>query len=238
MTMNKPELLRNVEHKDLRIITARGAKYGDNVMFGLTFPSEFRDVEAHYPIVFRQTDDGKTFEPIALFGFQDGENLFLNDKGWDAYYLPMLVERGPFLIGRSGDDLLVHVDMAHPRVSKTEGEPLFLEYGGNSEYLEHVNSTLLAIHEGLEFGRGFMAALIELELLESFVLDVELNDGSQNRMMGFYTINEDKLAKLGGDILARLNSHGYLLPIYLVVASLSKMRDLIERKNRLNAAHG
>ena len=63
-------LLNNIDHKDLRVITTCGAAYGDDVRFALTFPAEFRNVQAHYPIVFHKTADGK-FQSIALFGFQD-----------------------------------------------------------------------------------------------------------------------------------------------------------------------
>jgi hypothetical protein len=80
----------------------------------------------------------------------------------------------------------------------------------------------------------FVAALVELELIESFVLDVELDDGSQNRLAGFYTINEDRLAKLTGEQLARLHDKGYLQAIYMAVASLAQFRGLIQRKNRAN----
>ena len=96
--MPKSVLLNNIEHKDLRVITRRGAEFGDNLMSSPTFPSEFRDVQACYPIVFRKTVDGLGFEPIALFGFQEGENLFLDGDRWDAPYLPMLVERQPCLL--------------------------------------------------------------------------------------------------------------------------------------------
>ena len=81
--MNNAVLLNNIDHKDLRVITTRGAAYGDDVKFALTFPAEFRNVQAHYPIVFQKTADGK-FQSIALFGFQDKENLFLGPDGWDA----------------------------------------------------------------------------------------------------------------------------------------------------------
>jgi hypothetical protein len=77
--------------------------------------------------------------------------------------------------------------------------------------------------------------LQEHELLESFVLDVGLDDGSQNRLAGFHTINEDRLAALGGDAIARLHAAGHLHAIYMVIASLSNFRQLIERKNALHA---
>jgi hypothetical protein len=233
--MPNPALLNNVDHKDLRVITNRSAEYGDNVAFVTTFPSEFRNVQSHYPIVFRKSANG-AFEPIALFGFQEGENLFLNRSGWDAIYVPLLIERQPFLIGVNGPELMVNIDLDNPRISKTEGEVLFLPHGGTTEFLEHMNSVLHAIHQGLQSISGFVGALLEHNLLESFVLDIELNDGSQNRLAGFYTINEDKLNALSGSALDQLNKAGHLLAIYMVIASLSRFRDLIERKNRVHAA--
>lgn len=229
--MANPVLLNNVDHKELRVITRRGAAYGDNLMLAVTFPAEFRTLQAHYPIVFRKSAAG-AFEPVALFGFQEGENLFLRDGRWEATDLPLAVERLPFLIGANGQELMMHVDLDNPRVSSTEGEPVFLAHGGNSEFLERMNSTLLALHQGLQDVPGFTEALLQNELLESFVFDIELDDGSQNRLAGFYTINEDRLATLDGAVLERLNRAGYLAAIYFAMASLSNFRALIERKNR------
>ena len=76
-------LLNNVDHKDLRIITRRSAESGDNVRFALTFSWEFRNVQACYPIVFRKVEGGAGFLPIAMLGFEAGENLFLDDSGWN-----------------------------------------------------------------------------------------------------------------------------------------------------------
>jgi hypothetical protein len=237
-------LLNNVDHKHLRVITARGARYGDAVMSALTFPAEFRELQAHYPIVFAKSADGSAFDALALFGFQDGENLFLDEASgsarWDAAAIPLSVERQPFLIGRGAEELSIHIDMDHPRVTAAgpdDGEPLFLTYGGTSEYLERIASVLRTLHDGLDAARGFSAALMELELLESFVLDIELDDGSQNRLGGFYTIHEERLLALSAEQLERLNRAGYLQAIYMALASLSQFRGLIDRKNRANARH-
>lgn len=233
--MSKPVLLNNVDHKDLRVITTRSAEYGDNVMLAATFPAEFRNLQAYYPIVFRKNAQGQ-FEPVALLGFQDGQNLFLSAQGWDATYIPMTLERLPFLIGFSHDrQPMVHIDLEHPRISRTQGEPIFREFGGNSEFLERMSSLLLAIHEGLAASEHFIGALLQYELLESFVLDIQLNDGSQHRLAGFYTIKEERLLDLDGAVLERLNRAGHLQAIYMAIASLSHFRTLIERVNKLNA---
>ena len=233
--MTNHVLLNNVDHKDLRVITARSAQYGDDVMYAITFPSEFRNIQAHYPIVFRKNPQGQ-FEPIALLGFQERQNLFLTQRGWDATYIPLTIERLPFLIGFSADQQpMVHVDLDSPRISRAEGEPIFREHGGNTEFLERTSSVLLAIHQGIAGVQPFVAALMEHELLESFVLDVQLANGSQNRLTGFYAINEERLLGLGGAVLERFNRAGYLQAIHMAIASLSQFRALIERMNKRNA---
>jgi len=228
-------LLSNAEHRDLRVITSRSAAYGDDVMYSLTFPSEFRNVQAHYPIVFARARDG-SYAPLALFGFREKQNLFLRDGRWDALYLPMMIERQPFLIGKSANGKVIHVDLDHPRVSRTEGERLFDELGGNTEFLQNMGSALAAIDEGIVATQPFVAALTEHNLLESFAIDIQFRDGAQHRFAGFHTIQEDRLKELGADALGTLHKQGYLQAAFMVIASLSNFRDLIERASRLDAA--
>lgn len=223
--------LNSNDHKQLRIITDRGADYGDAMMSALTFPDEFRNLQATYPIVFAPNQDGTSFDALALFGFERGENLFLGPDGWDAAVIPLSVERIPFLIGQRDGELSVHVDLDSSRCSLDRGQALFLSYGGTSEYMERITSVLRTLHDGLASARGFMAALQELQLIESFVMDVELDDGSEQRLAGFYTINEDRLRELPGEALAGLSQAGYLQPIYMAIASLSQFRGLIDRRN-------
>lgn len=221
--------LNNIDHRDLRVVTERGAAWGDDVMSALTFPGEFRNLQAHYPIVFQKSADG-SFQPVALLGFQPGQNLFLDERGWDARYLPLAIERQPFLIGLSVDgEPMMHIDLDHPRVGHDQGEPLFRTHGGTTEFLDRMASTLQALHAGLQAVPGFVDALLRHELLESFVLDVSLYDGAQHRLAGFYTINEERLARLDGEALAALHGAGHLEAIYMAIASLSRFRDLIER---------
>ena len=232
-------LLNNVDHKDLKIITARSADYGDNVMYAITFPAEFGNLQAEYPIFFHKDDKTGKFHAVAIFGFEPNENLFLNDEEWAAYYIPLTIQQQPFLIGFQNkledgvptERTVIHVDMDSPRISMKEGESVFLPHGGISEYLERTNSILHAVHEGFAQNQEFMETLLDLELLESFTLDVELDDGSQHRLVGFYTINEDKLNELDGEGLARLNKKRFLQPVYMAVASVANVRKLIDLRN-------
>jgi len=235
--MTRPVPLNNVDHKDLRVdMKSHSAAFGDAVMLALTFPAEFRSVQACYPIVFHKNADG-AFQPFALFGFQDGQNLFLAPGNrWDASYIPLAIARQPFMIGRQDGEPVVHIDIDSPRISADRGESLFLDHGGTTELLDHARSTLLSLHDGLGAIPSFIDALLRHSLLETFVLDVELDDGRQCRLAGFYTIHEERLRALAADALAELHAAGHLEAIYMTLASLSRLRDLIDRMNRNDAA--
>jgi len=235
-------MLNHEAHKDLRINTDRSIEMGDGVNFAMTFPFEFRNVQAHYPIFFQKNSETGRFYPVALFGFETNENLFLNEQGWDAAYVPAMIRRQPFLIGfqTNGSDkeseseekkAVVTIDMDNPRINQEKGEVLFLEHGGTSEYLQKVTQNLELIHQAHEHSEKFVNALLEHELLEQFGLDIDLNDGSAHQLLGFYTINEDKLQQLSADTLGAFNEQGYLMPAYMALASHSCIRGLIDLKN-------
>lgn len=223
------QLLNNIQHKDLRVITQRGAKWGDDFMSAPVTVDEFRKAQAHYPLVF-QPDGRGGFVPTALFGLQEGENLFLTEAGWQADYLPLSVQRLPFSIGVADDELRMMVDMSSKRVSLgAEGEAVFLPHGGTTDFTEHANSVLLTLHEGLQATTEFVQTLMAHDLLESFVLDVERPDGTRGELVGFYIIHEDRLAALDADTVALLHQADYLMPIYMAMASLSHFTTLIQR---------
>lgn len=234
-------IVNNIDHKDLKIIADRGAEYGDNIWYGFTFPMEFRSVQGHYPIFFRKDPDTGRFLSMALFGFKSNENLFLNGNTWDASYVPVSIQRQPFMIstktvndgGVEKEERMLTVDLEHPRVSKEKGEPLFLELGGNTPYLERMAGMMESIHHGMTDSANFTAFLAEHDLLEPFTLDIQLNDGSKHQMIGFYAINEDKLNALPDETIVKLQKSGYLQAIYMAIASQSNIPALIARKNKL-----
>ena len=231
-------LLDNITHKDLRIITKRSAALGDNINLTGVFPTEFRQAQSHYPLFFNKNNQTGQFAPVALLGFDQNENLFLTPEGWQADYLPLTVKRQPFLIGFQNDsqtgeqNAVVHLDIEHPRISNSEGEAVFLEFGGNSPFLEQINSILLAIHQGHEYNQSFIPCLTALELIEPVSLDIELDNGNKHKLAGLYTINEQQLNKLPAESLKQLQQQGFLAHIYMLIASLANLPKLIAIKNR------
>ena len=241
--MKNIEVVNNVKHKNIRVITRKDKALGDGVMMTNTFPLEFRFIQAHYPILFQKSHESDDYNAVALFGFEEGENLFLSERGWEASYVPLMIQRHPFLIGfqrgpvgsESDTTRVMNINMDSPRISEIEGERLFLEQGGNSEYLDYMASVLETIHLWNEQGKGFSQVLLEHNLLDPVTFDITLSTGRQAQLLGFHTINEDALGKLSGDVLGKLNGMGYLMPIYMAVASLSHVNKLIKLKSQLEA---
>ena len=231
-------LLNNVDHKDTRVITERSAQYGDAVMFAMIFPFEFRSVQAFYPILFHRDQRGEMY-PVALFGFEAGENLFLDDSGWHARYVPAMIRRQPFLIGfeaatKQGEGekrRMLSLDMAHPRVSRERGEPLFQPLGGRTPFLEEMASLLEALYHGGELNKRFVQALQEHGLIESVTFDIALANGSRNQLLGFFAIDEEKVRGLSDEALGQLSRSGFLMPLFMILASTTNVRTLVEMKN-------
>ncbi len=234
--MTNHVILNNVAHRDLRVKPGFSAEYGDDLMCTLAIPSEFRNLTADYPIFFHRDADTGQFLPMAMFGFQQWENLFLENGRWDAAYVPLMMRRGPFLIGLQkgqggGENMVISIDLDDPRVGD-EGEPLFTPFGDNSDYLDAIVEIMQSVDQGQAEINAFTAALLEHDLIEPFSLDVTLNNGEQHRLEGFHTINESRLGSLDGDQLAHLGRHGYLHAAYMMLASMANIPSLIMRRNR------
>lgn len=236
-------LLNNLDHQDLKIITDKSEKYGNNTMYSVVYPFEFKQLQADYPIFFHKDNASNSYTALALLGFQEKENLFLKNEQWHASYIPLMIEREPFLIGKQSqiengetvENTVIHLDLDNPRVSKDQGTDIFLPQGGNSDYINRISATLKAIHESKASTKLFMDNMVELDLFESFNLDIQLTNGSNNRLSGFYTLNEDKLMNLTGSELEKLNKSGLLKLIYMVIASHENINALIKLKDKLSA---
>lgn len=236
----KPVLLDNVTHRHLRVRTERSAALGDARQSALALPAEFRQLQAHFPILFQLVDGDAGhagFQPVALFGLEEGQNLFLTERGWDAPVVPMALQRDPFMIGRAPDDTLqLHIDLDSPRIVPAEqgelGTALFMPHGGFSDYLDHVVQLMEHLHAQAQHLPVFIEALTRHQLLEPLTIDIEMPGGEQGRLSGLFTINEERLNALPGEALETLARDGHLLPIYMQIASLAQLPVLLERATR------
>lgn len=239
-TMPRYEMLNNIAHRDLRVATGFGPEFGDEVGMVPAYPSEFAELQREYPIFLRKDAATGEWQSVALLGFSQHENLYLQDGRWNASYLPGAAAKGPFLIGFQEnrvdgaltEEAVLHVDLEHPRVNTLQGEAVFLPQGGNTSYLDHIAGVLRGIREGHAFGTQMFAMFEEKGLIQPVTLDVQVDPQHRVNVNGLHAIDRDRLSQLDGPALAELNRAGYLEGAYLMLASLHNMRRLIAEKQR------
>ncbi len=234
-------ILNVVDHKDLCVHTGYGAAWGDAIMCTLAIPSEFHSLQGDYPIFLHQDSHSGKYLPMVMFGFEEGENLYLDGEYWQASYVPLMIRRGPFLIGfqeglaggsgRGEKSMVISIDMDNPRLG-SGGERLFQHSGANSEYTDRIAGILQEIDQGQAAIETFCQALSEQELIEPLAVQIRLNNGEKHELSGFSTINEEKLALLDPEVLEDFSRRGILFGAYMLVASMANIPSLIELKNR------
>lgn len=232
--MSDHQILNTVDHADLRVHTATATEFGDATMAALVVPDEFRQVQAHYPIVFRRDAESGKFTALALFGFENGENLFLGVDTWNVRYRPLSIAIQPFLVGRTADgqgESQIHIDMGHPRIATNgEGTRVFDETGRPTPFLEDISGKLGMLDAGHKASDDFYDALARYDLLEPFTFEVALSSTSKHSLVGFHIINEEKLEALDREAIGALHTDGHLMPIFMAIAALGNLSALVDRK--------
>jgi len=234
--MSNAVLLDNVEHHDLKVIGGHGPQFGDALNEVPVFPTEFSEIQREYPIYFREGEAGG-FQAFALLGLDRDENLFLGEDGWKGHYVPAMLDRGPFIIGmREGasgvPEPMLMVDLDHPRTSRSEGASVFLPHGGNAPVLERHMRALRTIHQGLEVSRVMFSAFVAEGLIAPVEISIRLDDATEYRIPGLYSISAEALSQLDGAALERLNRAGFLGLAFQVVASAGNMQRIVGMKAR------
>ena len=232
-------ILNNINHKDLKVDARPNPRYGDFVNRALVLTTEYADLHREFPILIHKDAETGALAGHAILGLDKDENLFVEDGEWQSQFIPATMARGPFSIGyqrREQDggestEIVVMVDEDDPRCGVAYGEEVFLEFGGESPYLEYVKTALQKIEDGMQADKVFFGLLEELDLLEPVSIKVTLSPEKQFGFNGYYTVSQARLKALDGDALQRLNATGMLGLVFHVLSSLGNFQRLIALKN-------
>jgi hypothetical protein len=214
-------------HRSLTVDGRASGVYGDSQRFVQVIIKEFPLLVVHYPILFSKNAQTGQLYCGAMLGFDEGENLFLDEWAEREFYRPLVLQRGPFYA--RGPDLAIDLD--HPRVGAEGGQPLFTEHGEPTRYLQTIMWAFQDLVPGAEATQLFIARLLELKLIEPIELELEFDDGTMRSCVGLYTINQEVLARLPDAEVLELFRRGYLRLMHLMIASLKQVPLLARRKN-------
>ncbi len=223
--MPNVEVLNTVAHRTLKVHAGVSVHFGDAQRFVPVILGEFPLLAVHYPILITKDADTGGFFIGAMLGFDEGENLFLDEAGM-ATYRPLNLQRGPFFT--AGSELAI--DMDSPRIGDG-GTPLFTDDGNPSHYLQGIMALFRDLTRGVEMTRAFLQKLVALKLVEPVDISVSFDDGTRRRLDDLYTINRQALRALDKAVVLELFRADHLELIYLMIASLRQVSVLARRKN-------
>ncbi|GGX89582.1 SapC family protein [Pseudoduganella dura] len=229
--------LDNTAHRQIRVDKGRVEAAGAALNMVPVVLSEFLKLVVQYPIAFTKDKDTGRFACVALFGFHDSENLFVDDGRWDAIYVPLQVSRQPFFLAQAGnpatedEHFVVCIDIEHASIG-AGGERIFDTDGQETPCLEEANGRLAELLNGEEPTRQFIDALVHLKLLVPMQLEITFGNGETTQVQGLYTIDDARLKQLDGGAIARLHAQGFLGPLHTMLASLGHVYAMIDRRNK------
>jgi SapC len=193
---------------------------------------EFALCQRSFPIVFGL---GEAAAPLALLGLQEGNNLYVDDKGqWDiTAYVPAFVRRYPFMLARLSpdtQDLSLCFDDTSEQLAAGEGEPLFVD-GQPSETTKSVLNFCEQFEQAVGRTRMFIDELTKLNLLMDGEVTIQREGLAEPAVYrGFRMVDENRLQNLRGDQARKLVQNGMMGLIYAHLFSLSLISPLFERQ--------
>jgi hypothetical protein len=239
--MSKAIVLNNVDHKNLKVDTRPESSNNKHVNRTLVHATEIAELHKEFPLVFYKHPDNGQTQLHAILGLEKDENLFIGENGWTTRFVPALLARGPFSLGYNKTENdepstpIICIDMEDPRVNTEHGEDIFLQFGGEAPYLDYVKKALKTIERGLQFDKTLFTLAESMALLEPVAIQIKLSNVEEVNFSDYYTVNQEKLAQLDGESLAKLNQFGVLSLLYFVLSSMGNFQQLIELKNAKSA---
>ena len=200
--------------------------------------SELGIASSNFPIVFVQNPRDQRHMLTAMLGLKTGENIYYGEEFWESCYVPLAIQRHPFVVGyddRSDDatQLAPCIEIDSPCVSESDGIALYKDDGTPTDMLRSVQQMLGMMFEAGKFTDQFIQKLEELNLITTFDLILQTQNGEMNRITGMSTIDEKRLKALSAEQLKDLQTRDYLAPCHLMLVSLYQLNQLIRRRNRM-----
>ncbi len=240
--MAEPEVLSYKQHGKLRLkepadYTAFAKQHLVPVVL-----QEFYGLACEFPLLFVKNSETGEFVPVALMGLKQGVNLFCQRAPWRSSFVPSHFHTGPLLVSGlapDSDEAVVCLDPDHPLVSESEGEPMFLPSGDQSEMLQRKVEQITRITRQTLQSRAVCAFLAKKRLFQSRPLKLQVaRDAPRYEVDGVYLVDEQRLEQLEDGEFLELRRHGLLPALYAHLTSLQQLGRLARKQHEADLAGG
>lgn len=128
--------------------------------------SELGPAATNFPIVFAKNPNDQRYLLMAMLGLKPGENIYFGEDFWESTYVPLSVQRHPFIVGlddrlEDPNQLATCVETDSACLSETDGVALFNADGSESELLRSANNMLRGMFQSGRVTEEFVEKLAD-----------------------------------------------------------------------------
>lgn len=226
------------KHKNKKVKQIDSFVFAKNVNMASIMVHEFSRASSIYPIVFIEDKANDTFKPVVLFGFEEGENLFVDSENkWHGSYIPAIIRRYPFALAKIDNDnntYTVCIDEQSEFVNEQEGQSLF-DDDKPAEVMERVKRYLAELQQMDAFTEEFCKYMVGKNMFTPLNMKIKVKDEIKN-ITGAYIINEDRLNSFSNETYIEMRERKYIPVIYSHLSSLSQIERLIGFKDKQSSS--
>jgi len=229
--------VRKEQHQNLKLATQRNLGHVAKQHIVPVTAAEYAQASASFPIVLIKNPDSARFRSVAMLGLESDENLYYQAEKWSGLSVPQSVGMVPFALGidpEQENTLTVCIDADSEFVGEDKDLALFEADGKESEVLANVQKSLGRLYENEKMTENFIKELEDNDLLQELELNIDLASGEKKKLVGIFTVNEDKVKALSDDKVIDFHKRGLFVPIYAMLGSLGQINRLVQLRNQVS----
>jgi hypothetical protein len=231
--------VRKEQHQNLKISSQRNLGHVANQHIVPVTASEYAQASSSFPVVLVKNPDSPRYRSIAMLGLESGENLFYQDDKWSGLSVPLSIGMAPFALGVDPDKentLTACIDVDSEFVGEDKDLALFDADGKETEVVVNVQQSLGRLYDNERMTETFIKELEDNDLLQELQLNIDLSNGEKKKLVGIFTVNEEKVKNLSDDKVMDFHKRGLFVPIYAMLGSLGQINRLVQLRNQTSEA--
>jgi len=222
------------QHQNLKVSAKRDLAHAEKQHIIPVNAREFAQAATSYPVVFVKDPDSSHYRSVVMLGFEAGENLYYSKDRWNALYVPQSIGMVPFALGLDPEKektLTTCIDMDSPFVGEDKENALFDESGKETEFFNNVQENLGRLYESEVASEKFINEMAEAGLMQELELNISFANGGKKKLVGIFTIDEQKMQTLADDKVLDYYKRGMFVPMHAMLGSIGQINRLIQMRN-------
>ena len=231
--------IKKETHQNIKIAAKRDLSHVENQHIAPITAPEYTQAATSYPIVIVKDQGTERYRSVVMLGLEAGENLYHKKEGWNAVYIPQSISIAPFSLGLDPEKektLTACVDLDNQFVGEDKEHELFDAEGKDTEFFKGVQDSLGRLYDNERMTENFIKEMQDNDLLQELELNIALASGEKKKLVGLFTINEEKVKNLSDEKVVDFHKRGLFVPIYSMLGSLTQINHLAQLRNRVSDA--